>query len=206
MTFPDQKYTSSDIFVDAYFDQYVMAAASVDREKVQDAINILEKTYKTTGTLYVCGNGGSASISNHLACDHGKLLSTGTELLPHIQSLSTNVEVITAIANDISYDDVFLLQLKLIGKPGDVLMTVSSSGDSENVVRAAIWAKENGMEVISLTGFDGGRTSNIAGVNIHVDAKNYGVVEDVHQSLMHLIGQYLRQAHMAETSIKKTLF
>ena len=99
-----QRSDVTDFFIICSGNSKVQVKAIVD--------SIVEKTYKATGTLYVCGNGGSASISNHLACDHGKLLSTGTELLPHIQSLSTNVEVITAIANDISYDDVFLLQVE----------------------------------------------------------------------------------------------
>ena len=206
MTFPDEKFTDPGRYSDAYFEHYAAAAASVDRTQLAAAIAILEKTYETGGTLYVCGNGGSASISNHLACDHGKLLSTDTDLLPHVQSLAANVEVITAIANDISYDEVFAHQLKLVAGPGDVVMTVSSSGNSENVVRAATWAREQGLEVISMTGFDGGRTAGIASVNLHVTGDNYGVIEDVHQSLMHLMGQFMRQSRMDEETIRARKF
>jgi len=126
--------------------------------------------------------------------------------LPQVQSLATNVEVITAIANDLSYDEVFIHQLRLVAQAGDVVMTVSSSGDSENVVRAATWAREQGIEVISMTGFEGGRTAQAASVNLHVTADNYGVIEDVHQSLMHLLGQYMRQARMEEDLIKQRKF
>ena len=116
------------------------------------------------------------------------------------------MEVITAIANDISYDEVFAHQLKIAADPGDVLMTVSSSGDSENVVRASQWALDNGLEVISMTGFTGGRTAKMATVNLHVAGDNYGVIEDVHQSLMHLMGQFMRQARMDENLIQQRKF
>ncbi len=206
MTFPDTKISNISDYSDAYFAAYAKAPASVDGERLAKAAKILEAAYAAGATLYVCGNGGSASISNHLACDHGKLLSTDTDLLPRVHSLAANVEVITAIANDISYADVFVHQLKLQGRPGDVVMTVSSSGDSENVVRAAGWGRDHDMDVISMTGFTGGRTAGIATVNLHVDADNYGVIEDVHQSLMHLLGQYLRQDRMSEELIKQRKF
>ena len=206
MTFPDTKFSDIAAYSDAYFKQYVEASSSIDQTKLAKAADILLNAYKNLKTLYVCGNGGSASISNHLACDHGKLLATDTDLKPRVQSLSTNIEVITAIANDISYDQVFVHQLKLSANPGDILMTVSSSGDSENVVQAAQWAREFGLEVISMTGFSGGRTAKISNVNLHVDGNNYGVIEDVHQSLMHLLGQYLRQLLMDEELIQKRKF
>ncbi|MBT3552970.1 MAG: SIS domain-containing protein [Rhodospirillaceae bacterium] len=206
MSFPDTKFSDAGAYVDAYFDQYAKAARSVERGALGLATEILRKAYEGGATLFVCGNGGSASISNHLACDHGKLLATDTDLLPRVQSLAANVEVITAIANDISYDEVFVHQLKLQAGKGDVVMTVSSSGDSENVVRAASWARDNGLEVISLTGFEGGRTAKLASVNLHVTADNYGIIEDVHQSLMHLMGQYLRQARMDEALIVERKF
>ena len=206
MTFPETKFQNIATYSEAYFNQYARASSKINQVKLEEAATILLNAYKNLKTLYVCGNGGSASISNHLACDHGKLLATDTDLQPRVQSLSTNIEVITAIANDISYDQVFVHQLKLSANPGDILMTVSSSGDSENVVQAAQWAREFGLEVISMTGFLGGRTAKISNVNLHVDGDNYGVIEDVHQSLMHLLGQYLRQLLMDEELIQKRKF
>ena len=206
MTFPDDKFTAIGDYADAYFDRLGEASTSVDREKLAAAADILRRTYTAGGTLFVCGNGGSASISNHLACDHGKLLATDTDLLPHVQSLAANVEILTAIANDISYDEVFVHQLRLQAGPGDVLMTVSSSGDSENVVRAAEWARANGLDVISMTGFGGGRSARAATVNLHVASDNYGIIEDLHQSLMHMLGQFLRQERMSEDLIRERKF
>jgi phosphoheptose isomerase len=126
--------------------------------------------------------------------------------MPRIVSLSTTIEMITAIGNDRSYDEVFEYQLKSMAKPGDALVTISSSGDSENIVRAVTWAKQNDIPVVSMTGFSGGRSAEISDVNLHVAAHNYGIIEDVHQSLMHVLAQYIRQAHMDEARINKRKF
>jgi D-sedoheptulose 7-phosphate isomerase len=206
MTFPAKKYTDVGNYADAYFTKLKAAAASVDREKMARAAEILTTIYTKGGMVYSCGNGGSAAIANHLVCDHCKLTRTDTHLLSRIYSLSTTVEVITAIGNDISYDEIFAYQLQCLAKPGDALITISASGNSENIVRAAVWAKKNGIPVIAMTGFSGGRSADIADVNLHVTADNYGVIEDVHQSLMHLLAQYIRQAHMDEALIDQRNF
>ena len=156
------------------------AAASVDLDKLQQAADLLKEIYTAGGFLYSCGNGGSAAIANHLVCDHSKLVRTDTDLNSRIVSLSATVEIITAIGNDISYDEIFSYQLSTLATPGDALITISSSGNSENIVRAATWAKANGLPVISMTGFEGGRSADIADVNLHVKQDNYVVVEDVH--------------------------
>jgi phosphoheptose isomerase len=127
-------------------------------------------------------------------------------LTPRIVSLSTTVEMITAIGNDLSYDEVFVYQLRSLARPGDALITISSSGNSENIVRAALWARDNGIPVIAMTGFSGGRSATIADVNLHVKADNYGVIEDTHQSLMHILAQYARQAHMPEGLVRERKF
>ena len=196
MTFPERPYDSAAGYCDAYFERIAAAAASIDRTRVAEAAAILESAYREGRTLFVCGNGGSAAIANTFVPDHVKLVRTDTDLLARVISLSDNMPMITAIANDISYDDVFAYQLAVQARPGDVLATVSASGNSENVVRAARWARDNNMPVIALTGFDGGRSRELATVSLHVAADNYGVIEDTHQSLMHLLAQYIRQANM----------
>lgn len=206
MTFPDTKFRDAATYARSYFEQYAAAARSVDGEAVQRAADILTDIYRRGGMLYSCGNGGSAAIANHLVCDHCKLVRTDTDLQSRIVSLSSTVEIITAIGNDISYDEIFAYQLRCLGKPGDGLITISSSGDSENVVRAVQWARDNGIATISMTGFSGGRSSKLADVNLHVEADNYGVIEDVHQSLMHLLAQFVRQAHMPEDLIRERKF
>ena len=206
MTFPDKKFASIATFAADYAEQFAQASASVDGEKLEEAAKRLDDAYGRRATVYVCGNGGSASISNHLVCDHIKGVQTDTELKPRVVSLSCNIETITAIANDISYDDVFLYQLKTMADAGDVLVTISSSGDSENIVRAGQWAKDNGLEVIAMSGFEGGRSAKLADTNLHVTADNYGVIEDVHQSLMHILAQYLRLARMDDRLVAERKF
>jgi phosphoheptose isomerase len=201
MTFPDKKYVTIGELASDYFARVAAAQASVDLAKLAAAAELLEAAYGGGAYVFVCGNGGSASISNHLACDHLKGAQTDTGLLPRVVSLAAAMETITAIANDISYDDVFAYQLRTLARPGDVLISVSSSGDSENVVRACQWARDSGLPVISMTGFSGGRTADLAHVNLHVDADNYGVVEDTHQGLMHILAQFIRQKHMDDTLI-----
>lgn len=206
MTFPNSKFINTTSYVDSYFIEIGEAAASVSRQKMELAADILTKAYTEGCVVYSCGNGGSAAIANHLVCDHCKLVRSDTDLMSRIVSLSTTIEMITAIGNDISFDEIFVYQLRTLAKSGDVLVTISSSGDSENIVRAALWAKEHNILVISMTGFSGGRSSKIADVNLHVAADNYGVIEDVHQSLMHILAQYVRQAHMDEKVIRKRKF
>ncbi|NQU61351.1 MAG: SIS domain-containing protein [Rhodospirillales bacterium] len=206
MTFPDEKFAAIGNYADAYFEKQQAASASVDRDALEGALELLDAAYERGAVLYVCGNGGSASISNHLACDHSKGGQTDTDLRPKVVSLASNMEMITAIANDISYDDIFVYQLKTLAEKGDVLLTVSSSGDSENVVRAADWAKGQGLDVIAFTGFDGGRSGALATVNLHVEGDNYGVIEDIHQSLMHILAQYIRLKRMDDGTIRDRKF
>jgi D-sedoheptulose 7-phosphate isomerase len=206
MTFPDQRIADPGGYADAYFAKISEAAASVDRVRIEEAAAILTRVYHEGGMVYSCGNGGSAAIANHLVCDHCKAVQTDTGLSPRIYSLSTTIEIITAVANDLSYDEVFVYQLRSLAKAGDALITISSSGDSENIVRAARWAKEHDLAVIAMTGFSGGRSAQIADTNLHVAADNYGVIEDVHQSLMHILAQHVRQAHMDEETIRRRKF
>lgn len=206
MTFPENRFVDAGSYANAYFSKIKNAAATIDVEKLEEAANILTNVYANGGTVFSCGNGGSTAIANHFVCDHCKLVQTDTHLTPRVFSLSTAVEMITAIGNDISFDEIFTYQLRSLARPGDALITISSSGDSENIVCAAHWAKQNGLAVISMTGWSGGRSADIADVNLHVSADNYGVIEDVHQSLAHILAQYIRQAHMDESLIKHRKF
>lgn len=195
--FPSKRYDRASAYFDAYVDELHKAASSVDRNALDSALDIVDAVIVARRTLYVCGNGGSAAISNHLTCDVLKGSQTDTDLLPRVVSLSTQMELITAIANDIEYAEIFRFQLRTLAEAGDALITISASGNSENVVRALAWARDNGVRTIAMTGFGGGRCAELAEVNVHVDAHNYGVVEDVHQSIMHVLAQFLRNARIA---------
>ena len=206
MTFPDRHFADPGAYAAAYFEQLALAAASVDRARIGAAAAILEAAHRDGRAVFACGNGGSAAIANHLACDHCKGVATDTKLHPRVHSLCANVELITAIANDLSYAEIFAYQLRNLGRKGDVLVTVSASGDSENIIRAIDVAKSNGLQVIALTGFKGGASAKVADVSLHVAADNYGVIEDIHQGLMHILAQWLRLAHMEPGLIAKRKF
>jgi phosphoheptose isomerase len=190
----------------AYRDEIARAWASVDPAAVTRAVGVLRDCLQRDGIIYACGNGGSAAIANHLLCDFSKGMQTDTPFKPRVVSLSAHLELITAIGNDIGYDDIFVYQLRTMARPGDILLTISSSGNSENIVRAVDWARANALPCIALVGFSGGRSAEAADVAIHVDAQNYGTVEDVHQSLMHLFAQYLRQSQMPAALIAERKF
>lgn len=204
--FPNRGYGDAAGYLDDYRDEINRAWLSVDRQAVVAAAEILETCYKSGNRVFSCGNGGSAAISGHLACDHLKGIRTGSALVPKVVSLSQNVELITAIANDISYAEIFKFQLESLATPGDVAFLISASGNSENITRAARWARENGLHTIGLCGFTGGELARIAEVHVHVASSNYGIVEDVHQGIMHILAQYLRQKGMSDGTIAASRF
>ncbi len=206
MTFPDRPHDSIGSFCDAYVDQLAQASASIDRGALVRAAEALAAAFDRGAWLFTCGNGGSAAIANHLLCDFAKGIQTDTGVLPRVMSLSANLEIITAIANDITYDDVFVYQLRTAAHAGDLLLSISSSGDSENVVRALAWARENDVTGIALTGFSGGRSADLATIHLHVKGDNYGVVEDTHQSIMHMLAQYLRLTRMESDLVRQRKF
>lgn len=206
MTFPEKAYPSVADYCDDYLARLARAGASIDRAALAEASALLDAAFARGAWLFACGNGGSAAIANHLLCDVAKGVQTDTGVLPRVMSLSANMEMVTAIANDIAFEDCFAYQLRTAARPGDVLMTISASGDSENIVRALAWAGANGLDSIALTGFDGGRSAPLASVSLHVDGDNYGVIEDTHQSIMHMLAQYLRQARMPDALIAERKF
>jgi phosphoheptose isomerase len=204
--FPAAPYRTAASFTSAYLDELASAAASIDLTSLDHATDTLLKAYTRGNLAFSCGNGGSAAVANHLQCDHLKGVRTGTDLEPRVVSLCSNVELLTAIANDLGYQDSFAYQLRAQSKPGDVLIAISSSGRSSNILRALQWARDNGLRTIALTGFDGGGAREIAEIAIHVDSSNYGVVEDLHQSVMHAMAQYIRQTRMSADAIASSTF
>ncbi len=204
--FPALPYDSAASYLGAYADEMAQAWKTVDVVEFGRAAAILTDGYLRGARVFSCGNGGSASIANHLVCDHTKGIRGKTDLQPRVGSLSNNVELLTAIANDLSYEDVFSFQLQSQASPGDVLVAISSSGRSPNILRALTWAKDNGLHTIAITGFEGGAAKELADVAIHFDCTNYGVVEDLHQAVMHALAQYIRQSRMTADTIAATVF
>jgi phosphoheptose isomerase len=198
--FPAEIFDDAGRYLDAYASEVSRAYASIDRTKMRAAADCLKQAIVADRVVFSCGNGGSCAISNHLLCDYLKGVRAGTNLKPRVTSLSANIELMTAIANDVCYDDIFSFQLSSLAKPGDVLLAISSSGNSPNILKALSWARENGLRTIAMTGFSGGEARRLAEIALHVEAENYGVIEDVHQSLMHMLAQFLRQGALCDPS------
>ncbi len=204
--FPNTRFPSCESFAGQYFETLSKAAALSNLSALNQVCALLDETIRAGNFIYICGNGGSAGIANHSLCDFLKCVRTDTELKPRFMSLSAHTEMNSALANDISYAEIFAYQLQSMARPGDLLWTVSSSGDSENVVRALEASKGIGMKSISFTGFSGGRSKDMADVNVHVEATNYGVIEDIHMSFIHILTQYLRMSNMDEALIAERKF
>jgi phosphoheptose isomerase len=204
--FPIVRYANAASYFDAYAEEMSRAAKTIDPAAFDRAAAILLEAYASGARMFSCGNGGSASIANHIQCDHVKGVRTATDLIPQVLSLSTNVELLTAIANDMGYENVFVYQIQSQSCPGDVLLAVSSSGRSPNIVQALTWARDHGLRTIAVTGFDGGAAKALAEVSIHVECTNYGIIEDLHQAIMHALAQYIRQSRMSADAISTTAF
>jgi phosphoheptose isomerase len=200
------RYASAGSYFGEYAKELARASETVDPAAVERAAELLVDAYSTGARMFSCGNGGSASVANHMQCDHVKGIRNGTGLAPQVLSLSTNVELLTAIANDIGYHAVFAYQLQSQSAPGDVLIAVSSSGRSRNIVDALTWARDHGLRTIAITGFDGGAARTAAEVAIHVDSTNYGIIEDLHQAVMHALAQFIRQSQLSADTIRETVF
>lgn len=174
---------------------------SINLDKLQVAADMICNAIKMRKNIYTIGNGASAAIAQHWACDYTKgcsNVSAHSFFKVKVHSLAANIPLMTAISNDISYDEVYSYQIERLGVPGDVLITISSSGNSPNVVRAIEAAIKEKMHVITLTGFDGGKSKELAdeyfhGVNVHVDCPEYEAAEDCHQAIMHMIAKYIRK-------------
>ena len=196
--FPNAKNLDLTSFISGYIDEMQKGYESIDVAKLEKVVNVLDSAIKRNATIYTCGNGGSASIAEHFVCDFLKGASADTSVQPIVHSLSSNNSTITAVANDISYDDIFSYQLKRYAKEGDILLCVSSSGNSRNIIKALSTAKSKNIKTISLVGFVGGGAKDISDDCIHIPIKNYGIVEDVHHSLMHMLAQYIRLKNLKD--------
>ena len=162
-------------------------------EHVRESIDVIMDAYQDDKQIFVIGNGGSASTASHLACDLGKGTSVEDRKRFRVISLTDNVATMTAWSNDVSYDDVFVEQLKNLVNSGDVVIGISASGNSENVIRAMQHAVDVGCRTIGWSGFGGGRLAKICDVNVVVDSSEYGPVEDVHLILNHILHAWIRE-------------
>jgi D-sedoheptulose 7-phosphate isomerase len=177
--------------VKGYTDVLSKALLSLDWRQLDLAILEIETARMRRARLWVAGNGGSAAIADHLLCDWVKGTFTPTHLPIHVHSLVSSTALLTACTNDFGHDAGFSRQIEMQAEPGDVLICISSSGNSENILAVLRKASSMGLKTIALSGFDGGESARLADISLHVAVHNYGIVEDCHQILMHNIAQYI---------------
>jgi D-sedoheptulose 7-phosphate isomerase len=179
-------------FVDDYYARFTAVLQRIDAGTLQRIMDVFRHVARRGGTIWVAGNGGSAAIADHTACDMTKGTYSEGALPVRCVSLGANGPLLTAIANDVRYDQVFRHQLVLYLQPRDAVLVVSASGNSPNVVEACRYAKEQGVPTIAFVGFAGGELARQADHVVWIQMDNYGIVEDAHQSVMHVLTQYMR--------------
>jgi D-sedoheptulose 7-phosphate isomerase len=180
-------------YAGAYLDYLASCFRAIDSAAVEAFVRLLLAARASGNTVFFIGNGGSAATASHFANDISIGTRTGDDKPFRAVSLTDNVAVMTALANDEGYDRMFVDQLKVHMREGDSLVAISASGNSQNLIEAVDYAKTRGATVVGLTGFDGGRLREKSDISLHVPTAKgeYGPVEDVHMIFDHLIGSYL---------------
>ena len=179
-------------FAFSYLERLKLMFEYLDLSAVEKIVDKLEKIYIDESKIYILGNGGSAATASHMAND----LSVGLKLRGirnfNVESLGDNSAICTAIANDIGYENIFYAQIKNKIKADDLLIAISCSGNSQNILKAVEYAKKQGTTIVGMTGFDGGVLYKISDIKFHVPTEKgeYGVVEDIHMILDHIIYSY----------------
>lgn len=173
--------------INHYIEMEKQVLSTLPTETINIVMNVLEHARLAGKRIFICGNGGSASTASHLECDFNKGISYGQEIKYDIECLSDNVPMMMAIANDISYDDIFVIPLRNKLKKGDIVIGISGSGNSQNVIRAFEYASQIGAETIAFTGYSGGELKSLATYNIHIAINNMQIVEDIHLVLNHMM-------------------
>lgn len=169
------------------------ALQNIKTESLEAAVDILWDAYENNRQVFIFGNGGSASTASHMACDIGKGVVCSGKKRFRVQSLCDNVAVMSAWANDVSYETIFKDQLENLLNQGDIVIAISASGNSPNIVKAVEFAKQQGAIVIGMSGFSGGILKQLSDVNLYFPVKDYGQVEDLHLMCEHIITECIRQ-------------
>jgi D-sedoheptulose 7-phosphate isomerase len=176
-----------------YLDRLVTTLERLPADAIESLSELLYRAYTDGKQVFILGNGGSASTASHMACDLGKNTIGPNMRRFRIMSLNDNIPLLTALSNDLGYENMFAEQLQNLIQPGDVLIVLSGSGNSPNVLRAMEYARSQSAEVAALLGFGGGRAAELADLNVLVDSDDYGVVEDAHLIINHILVEHFRQ-------------
>ena len=161
--------------------------SKLDIDTINEALNLLDETRLKKGRIYICGNGGSAATASHFQNDFNKGVSEYIDIPFRFDCLNDNMATIMAIANDIGYEEVFRFQLRGNLEPNDILVAISGSGNSKNVINAVEYAKEQGNKIIGLTVYSCGKLKKLADISLHVPVNSMQVTEDIHMVFDHLM-------------------
>ena len=189
-------------FLRYYLKSLNNALDKISKRELEKASELIEKTIKKDKHIYVCGNGGSGAIADHYVVDYTKQLSKNTSLKAKIRSLNSDSYLMTAIANDISYDEIFSFQASRYIKSGDILILISSSGNSKNIKNVLKYCNKNNIKTIGFSNFSGGYLKTNCTISIHSKIDNYGIGEDINHILMHVIMQYLSLKNLNKSKNK----
>lgn len=184
--------------ITSYKEDIIRLTQALDYDTITAVCEAFLEAYRNKKQIFVAGNGGSAGTANHFTCDFGKNAVADDTKRPKIISLSANIEVITALGNDFSYAEIFSQQLKNLMNDGDLILLISASGNSPNIIEAAKYAKNCGGKVIGFTGFCGGELKTLSDININVDSTSYEKIEDIHMILTHIIVCWFKELKLHE--------
>ena len=179
--------------MEAYCSELCTELHNLDAAEFEKAINLLIDAYNADRQVFIAGNGGSAATANHFVCDFGKNAIQGDHRRFRILSVCDNIEKITALSNDIAFDECFRFQLGNLMRPGDVLIVISASGNSPDLVNACAYAKELGCPIIALSGFGGGKICDGASAVLKTDMRSYERIEDLHSAILHMFVCWFKQ-------------
>ncbi len=175
---------------EAITDYIALEKATLDKldvDAINEAMNLIVEAYEEKHTIYIFGNGGSAATASHYQNDFNKGISEYVENKFRFQCLNDNMATVMAIANDMGFEEVFRFQLKNKLEEGDIIIAISGSGNSKNIINAVEYAKSCGNKIIGMTGYKGGKLKELADVNMHVDVMSMQVTEDIHMIFDHMM-------------------
>lgn len=178
--------------IETYLDRLRTAVNDLPRERLAELGEKLYRAYRNEKQVFTLGNGGSASTASHMAADLAKNTIGANMRRFRILSLNDNTSILTALANDVGYENVFREQLENLIRPGDLLIAISASGRSPNVLNALRYAQRQCAETVCLLGFDGGDAAGLCDLAIVVPSEHYGVIEDVHLIINHILVDYFK--------------
>tara|TARA_Y100000766_G_C18817318_1_gene561099 strand:- start:454 stop:1035 length:582 start_codon:yes stop_codon:yes gene_type:complete len=172
-----------------YLDRLKNIIDSLDKDEMDSALNLIYDAWQNDKQIITLGNGGSSMTALHFITDWNKMIYLSSKKSFKGRSLVDNMGLIMAYGNDISFEDIFIEQLKNILNPGDLVIAISGSGNSENVIRAVKYANQNGAKTLGLCGFDGGKLKNLAQNKIWVNVNDMQITEDLHSVFGHIVMQ-----------------